>query len=96
MAYAIVNEFPGGTKQNYEAAVAVVHPSPDTLPEGQTYHYAGPTADGWTVIAIWDSKERWESFRDDTLLPGLQGLGADGFPGPPQVTEFEVDVFRQG
>jgi hypothetical protein len=91
MAYAIVNEFEGGTKEQYDAAVEVVHP-PDGLPAGQTHHYAGSSATGWIVVAIWDSKESWEKFRDETLLPGLQGLGESGFGGPPKTTGFEVEV----
>jgi hypothetical protein len=93
MAYLIVNNFDGGTKAQYDAAVEVVHP-PDGLPAGQTHHYAGSSATGWVVVAVWDSKEAWERFRDETLLPGLQGLGDSSFPAPPKITEFEVEVER--
>ena len=95
MAYLIVNEFEGGTRQQYDAAVSAVHP-PDGLPSGQTHHYAGPGRAGWVVVAVWDSKQSWETFRDETLLPGLGGLGDSGFPGPPKTTEFEVEVEREG
>jgi len=54
MAYVIVNEYEGGTREQYDATVAVVHP-PDGLPAGQSHHYAGPSAGGWVVIAVWDS-----------------------------------------
>lgn len=91
MAYVIVNEFEGGTRDQYDAAVNVVHP-PDGLPAGQTGHYAGPSPNGWIVVAVWDSKDSWDKFRDETLLPGLGGLGDSGFPGPPKQSEFEVEV----
>lgn len=91
MAYVIVNEFEGGTREQYDAAVKVVHP-PDGLPAGQTRHYAGPSPSGWVVIAVWDSKETWDKFHDEVLLPGLAGLGDSGFPGPPKLTEFEFEV----
>ena len=91
MAYVTVNEFEGGTREQYDAAVRVVHP-PDGLPPGQTNHYAGPSSTGWVVVAVWDSKESWDTFRDETLLPGLGGLGDSGFRGPPKMTEFEVEV----
>jgi hypothetical protein len=90
MAYAIFNEYEGGTRGQYDATAAVVHP-PDGLPPGQTHHYAGPSANGWIVIAVWDSKERWEKFRDETLMPGLQEVEG-GLPGPPKLAEFEVEV----
>jgi hypothetical protein len=51
---------------------------------------AGPSADGWVIVAIHDSKESWENFRDGTLNPRLQA-GIDGsFAAPPQETGFEV------
>jgi hypothetical protein len=93
MPYVIVNEFEAGTRQQYEAAVAVVHP-PQGLPPGQTHHYAGPSAGGWVVVAVWDSRASWEKFREETLMPGLQGLGDSGFRGPPRATEFEVEVIH--
>jgi len=94
MAYGIVHRFSGGTKEEYEAAVARVHPA-EGLPDGQIVHIAGATNDGWIVIAVHDSKQSWERFRDNTLLPGLSDLGDEGFPEPPEETTFEVDVLEQ-
>ena len=48
MAYGIVHQFPGGTKEQYETSLAAVHVSVDKLPEGQILHVAGPSAGGWT------------------------------------------------
>ena len=94
--FGIINRFPAGTKDQYEAALARAHPSDGSLPEGQTYHAAGATDDGWIVVALWDSRESWERFRGETLLPGLQALGDAGFPSPPQVTEFDIHREQQG
>jgi hypothetical protein len=66
MAYGVVHQFPGGTKKQYEASIEAVHPSDGSLPEGQTFHAAGPSADGWTVIAIHESQESWARFRNET------------------------------
>lgn len=90
MAYAIVHYFPGGTKDQYEKTLAVVHPGKSGLPAGQSFHAAGPSAGGWTIMAVHDSKESWELFRDQTLMP-LMKKGIDGgLIGPPQETGFEV------
>ncbi len=89
MPYGVVHYFPGGTKEQYEAALASVHPADGSLPEGQLFHAAGPTEDGWTVVAIHESKAQWEAFRDGTLLPSL-GTIDNGFTGPPEETGFEV------
>ena len=85
MAYAIVHFFPGGTKEQYEASIAAVHPNRKTLPKGQIFHAAGPSAGGWTIVAVQDSKESWEHFRDGILMPqmkkGITGGFANLAPG---------------
>ncbi len=90
MAYTIMHHFPGGTKEQYEASLAAVHPNRDSLPKGQTFHAAGPTAGGWTIVAVHDSKENWETFRDNILLPKMQAGIKGGLVSPPQETAFEA------
>lgn len=91
MAYAIIHHFPGGTKANYEASLAAVHPGPNQLPEGQIVHIAGAVPGGWTIVAVHESKENWEQFRDGTLLPKLTAGVEGGFPTPPEETAIDVD-----
>jgi hypothetical protein len=90
MAYGVVRQFPGGTKKQYGASIAAVHPSDGSLPEGQTFHAAGPSADGWTVIAIHESQESWERFRDEILMPRMQHGIDGGFTASPKETTFPV------
>ena len=90
MAYAIIHHFPGGTKDNYEASIAAVHPGAGQMPPGQVFHVAGPVAGGWTIVAVHESKESWEKFRDGTLLPRLQAGVEGGFPTPPEETAIDA------
>jgi hypothetical protein len=90
MAYGVVHRFPGGTKENYEASIAAVHPSDGSLPEGQLFHAAGPSEGGWTIMAVHESQQSWERFRDDILMPRFQAGIEGGFPTPPEETAFEV------
>ena len=90
MAYGVVHFFPNGTKEQYEASLAAVHPDRKTLPKGQTFHAAGPSAGGWTIIAIHDSRESWERFRDGILMPRLEQGVKGGFTSPPQEQAFEI------
>ena len=94
MAYGIIHHFPGGTKEQYEASIAAVHPGKDRLPEGQIFHAAGASAGGWTIVAIHNSKESWERFRDSILMPRMQQGIQGGFNTPPQETAFEVDSLQ--
>jgi hypothetical protein len=89
MAYGIVHTFAGGTEDQYAASIAAVHPA-NGLPEGQVFHAAGPSPDGWTIVAIHDSKESWERFRDGILIPTMQKGIDGGFDAPPQEQTFEV------
>ena len=89
MAYGIVHFFEGGTQAQYEASVAAVHPA-GGLPAGQIFHAAGPSAGGWTIMAVHESRSSWEKFRDDTLVPKLSAGVAGGFTAPPQETEIEL------
>ena len=90
MAYGIVHFFPGGTKEQYEASLAAVHPDRGTLPAGQIYHAAGPSEGGWTIVAVHDSKASWEAFRDNVLMPALKKGVQGGFTSPPHEQAFEV------
>ena len=92
MAFGVVHHFPGGTKEQYEASIAAVHPSDGSLPEGQVFHAAGASPGGWTIVALHESKESWESFRDTILLPRMQQGIAGGFPTPP--VETAIDVYK--
>jgi hypothetical protein len=94
MAYGIVHHFAGGTREQYEATVAAVHPDADQLPEGQIFHAAGPTPGGWSVIAVHESQESWERFRDDILLPAMQQGIDGGFAGPPEETAIDLYTLR--
>ena len=90
MPYGIVHTFPGGTKEQYQASIAAVHPSDGRLPEGQIFHAAGPSDDGWTIVAVHESQESWERFRDETLMPKMSAGIDGGFPTPPQERSFAV------
>lgn len=95
MAYAIRHFFPGGTQEQYDAAIDAVHGGPgvDNLPAGQILHASGATEGGWTIFAIHDSQASWERFRDDVLMPKL-GAGIEGaFDGPPDEMAFELYSF---
>jgi len=91
MAYGVVHFFPGGTQDQYDASIAAVHPSDGSLPDGQIFHAAGPSAGGWTIMAVHESQESWEQFRDDVLMLRMQAGIEGGFPTPPEEkAAFEV------
>ncbi|CAI3797321.1 hypothetical protein [Pseudarthrobacter sp. MM222] len=89
-AYGVVHFFPGGTKEQYDAAIAAVHPGEGVLPEGQIFHAAGSSAGGWTIMAVHESKESWETFRNGTLMPRMEQGIEGGFASPPEETVVDL------
>jgi hypothetical protein len=43
-------------------------------------------------MAVHESKESWERFRDGILLPKMEAGIAGGFPSPPE--EIAIDVYK--
>jgi len=84
MNYGVVHQFKGGTKEQYEASIAAVHPADGSLPAGQLFHAAGPSETGWTIMAVHDSQSSWETFRDSILVPHMQQGIEGGFTSPPE------------
>jgi hypothetical protein len=41
-------------------------------------------------VAVHDSRESWEQFRDGILMPRMQAGIEGGLPVPPQETAFEI------
>ena len=87
MAYLITHFWPGATEEQYRATVAVVHP-PGGLPEGQLYHAAGPTDGGFLIAAVWDSKDRYDTFLREKLIASMPIDG--GFSGQPDERTAEL------
>ena len=89
-AYGIIHFFTGGTKKQYAASIAAVHPGKTKLPKGQIFHAAGPSKGGWTIVAIHDSKKSWVKFRDSILVPRMKQGIKGGFKKPPHETAVEI------
>jgi hypothetical protein len=87
VAYMLQHFWPGGTEEQYQATVAVVHPG-DGMPDGQIYHAAGPTDGGYLITAIWNSRESSDRFVQDTLLAKMPIAG--GFEGKPEERAAEI------
>jgi hypothetical protein len=67
----------------------------DDAPEGLIVHSAGPGQGGWYVYDIWESKEAFQRFMDEKLMPAANEVMGDVQPPPeaaPQFFEIEVLV----
>lgn len=81
MAVAMLLEWPGQTREQYEQLMELVALEAEP-PEGGLLHVAGPMAGGWRVVDIWESEEAFERFADERLRPAVQQVGIPGMPEP--------------
>jgi hypothetical protein len=54
----------------------------DPAPLGLIIHVAGPTDEGFRIIAIWESEQAWDDFQTGTIAPALAALGGAARPEP--------------
>ena len=93
MAYCISHFFPGGTKDQYEAAMIALNGELGVIPKGQIFHVAGPVPGGFHVFAVQQSKESWDAFMTDHFVPIMGNGVPSSFTTPPDETTFEATHF---
>ncbi|MFL5870605.1 MAG: hypothetical protein ACJ75R_05955 [Solirubrobacterales bacterium] len=76
MSVVVVNEMEGADASMYDQVNPKVMPE-GKLPDGCEAHIAGPYENGFRVITVWESEERFQQFRDETLLPALREAGGE-------------------
>jgi hypothetical protein len=74
MSYVIVEDVAASWEQYAHLAAALAGPAP----AGLIVHAAGPTDEGFRVVALWESEEAWRRFAE-------RGGPANASPAPPHV-----------
>jgi hypothetical protein len=72
MAVATVLEFAGMTRDAYERVGGML---PGGAPDGILYHACGPVDGGWRIMDVWESREAFDRFADETYLPAVKRAG---------------------
>jgi hypothetical protein len=76
VSYAFVEDVPASWERYERFAAAFEGPTP----AGLILHAAGPTEEGFRIIAVWESEEAWLRFLADRL-----GTAVDGAAEVPPV-----------
>lgn len=74
MAVLVTSFVPGGTAER-DAAVSEALGLDGNPPAGARLRVAGPAEGGWRVVSLWDSKEAFDEFVEQRLLPALEQAG---------------------
>jgi hypothetical protein len=63
----------------------------DEKPDGLIVRAAGEVDGRWKSVAIWESKDAYERFVEERLLPALrEAFGDEAMAGPPREESFEA------
>ena len=85
MAIVMVQDIPGGTQEQYDEVAKRLTGGrglgslADWPTDGILSHVAGPTADGWRVVDVWESEEAFARF-GAVIGPILEEIGMGGLP----------------
>lgn len=94
MPIAMVQDWAEGghNTQNYDAINELMGVK-DDLPDGLIVHSAG-TLDGggFRIFDIWETREHYERFHRDRLMPAIQQViaASDTNPPPPTTTIYDL------
>jgi hypothetical protein len=87
MAIALVIEFPGVRREQYDNVMKELRlDETSETPQGMILHLAGPTEDGWQVVDVWETRADFDRFLDRDLGRALKNASI----GTPRVREFSV------
>ena len=84
MSVVVIATTPGVSAELYDRSQEIMG-LVDQLPPGCTTHIAGPSPDGWRVVAVWESADAARQFMTDRLRPALAELGVAPPAAPPVV-----------
>jgi hypothetical protein len=89
MAIGIYFEDSKFSTDQYDAAIVQLQAAGAGAPQGRLYHVALENDGEINVFDVWESQEAFDAF-GVTLMPILQGLGAD--PGKPVTTHVYNEI----
>lgn len=88
MPIAVIMDFPGATVEQYDQVIEKMGFTPGGPGEpGGISHWIAATENGLRITDVWQTREQFDTFSQEKIGP----LSAEaGFPGPPEVTIYEV------
>jgi hypothetical protein len=87
MAIGMSLRWEAGTQEQYEAVHRAMDIAGDP-PDGLLVHSAGPVHGGWGVTDFWESREKFDAFVQNRLMPTMQKV--EGGLDEPDAREFQV------
>ncbi len=94
MAVAVQLDFDGASLAHYDEISEML----GTLPGGpanpqELFHWVMGTTDGFRVVDVWETRDAFERFAEEKLVPIFQEVGV---PHPPQIQFYEIHNYLAG
>ena len=96
MPVAMVQEWAEGghNTENYDAIVEKMNVR-ENPPAGCIVHTAGALPDGaFRIFDVWETREHFERFMQDRLMPAVNEVVGDTDAPPPSMTMYELHGFQ--
>ena len=92
MSVAVFMQTQEMTAEDYDAVNEKLGEDP---PEGILARAAGTVDAGFRVFSVWESREHYERFREDRLLPAIrEAIGEEAASGPSNAEIYELhDIY---
>ena len=77
MAVAVEVKFPGATTEQFDEALKIIGASPGGPHpgDGALFHWTTKTDDGLRVTDVWKTREQFDRFRQDVIIPSAKAAG---------------------
>lgn len=79
MAIGVLLDIPGGTQEQYDELNQKAFgdtKGPAEAPPGLIVHTAGATPGGWRIFDAWESKDDYQRFMEEYIMPASEGMPA--------------------
>ena len=75
MAVAVETTFPGGTTEQYDEGIKLMGLTSGGRHPGAMFHWVAKTDSGIRVTDVWATKEEFERFLQEQVLPVVEQAG---------------------
>ena len=92
MAVAVVQEWTTTDRETprFDAVSAEIRRRTGGMPDGMLFHCAGFDGDTFRVFSAWESRDQFDRFRDEVILPAVQAVAPGG--EEPQTHSYELQA----
>lgn len=93
MAIGLLNRFSEGAGAEVYDTVSEALDTRANPPEGMIFHSAGELEGTFQVFNIWESREHFDRFREERLVPAMnEALGEEAVSQMPEADYIEVKI----